>query len=138
MLTDLLDRSRRRVRRLAARADAATEHPAHEAALHEVRKAAERARYAGESAVPMLGRAAARFADAMADLQSGLGALQDSSATRLALRELRRPWPRPRVAAPSSTGSLPAPTARMPRRPSPPTPPWLRAATRRAAPAPAG
>ena len=36
----------------------------------------------------MLGRAAARFADAMADLQSGLGALQDSSATRLALREL--------------------------------------------------
>ena len=88
VLTDLLDRSRRRVRRLAARADAATEHPAHEAALHEVRKAAKRARYAGESAVPMLGRAAARFADAMADLQSGLGALQDSSATRLALREL--------------------------------------------------
>ncbi len=57
-------------------------------ALHAARKAAKRARYAGEAAVPALGRPAQRFAKRMKDVQSVLGDHQDSVVAREALRAL--------------------------------------------------
>ncbi|QEV18096.1 CYTH and CHAD domain-containing protein [Streptomyces alboniger] len=57
-------------------------------AMHEARKAAKRARYAGEAAVPALGKAAKRFAKRMKSVQSVLGGHQDSVVAREALRAL--------------------------------------------------
>ncbi|MEU1024161.1 CHAD domain-containing protein, partial [Streptomyces sp. NPDC005904] len=57
-------------------------------ALHAARKAAKRARYAGEAAVPALGRPAQRFAKRMKAVQSVLGDHQDSVVAREALRAL--------------------------------------------------
>ncbi|MFF9894733.1 CHAD domain-containing protein [Streptomyces longispororuber] len=57
-------------------------------ALHEARKAAKRARYAGEAAVPALGRPARRFAKRVKAVQSLLGGHQDSVVARGTLREL--------------------------------------------------
>ncbi|MFE1379134.1 CHAD domain-containing protein [Streptomyces sp. NPDC058740] len=64
--------------------------PGHERdlALHEARKAAKRARYAGEAAEPTLGKPAKRFAKRMKSVQSLLGEHQDGVVTRAALREL--------------------------------------------------
>lgn len=77
--------------RLAARIDHALAHPpGHERdlALHEARKAAKRARYAGEAARPALGGPAKRFARRMKDVQKLLGDHQDSVVARDALRDL--------------------------------------------------
>ena len=52
-------------------------HPEDEA-LHEIRIRAKRARYAAEAAAPVLGKPAARFAKAVAGVQSVLGDLQDA------------------------------------------------------------
>ncbi|MGW2345841.1 CYTH and CHAD domain-containing protein [Streptomyces sp. NPDC001661] len=57
-------------------------------AMHEARKSAKRARYAGEAAVPVLGKQAKRFARGMKDVQSLLGDHQDSVVAREALRDL--------------------------------------------------
>ncbi|MFE0107355.1 CHAD domain-containing protein [Streptomyces sp. NPDC059009] len=57
-------------------------------ALHEARKAAKRARYAGEAAVPALGKGAQRFAKRMKKVQTVLGDHQDSVVARDALRHL--------------------------------------------------
>ncbi|MFC9295811.1 CHAD domain-containing protein [Streptomyces sp. NPDC057011] len=57
-------------------------------ALHEARKAAKRARYAAEAAVPALGKPAKRLAKAMKSVQSLLGDHQDSVVAREALRGL--------------------------------------------------
>ncbi|MCX3059120.1 CYTH and CHAD domain-containing protein [Streptomyces beihaiensis] len=57
-------------------------------ALHEARKAAKRARYAGETAIPALGKPAKRFVRRMKDVQSLLGDHQDSVVSRAALRDL--------------------------------------------------
>ncbi|MEV6785074.1 CYTH and CHAD domain-containing protein [Streptomyces sp. NPDC051098] len=57
-------------------------------ALHEARKAAKRARYAGEAAKPALGKPAKRFAKAMKNVQSLLGDHQDSVVARGTLRDL--------------------------------------------------
>ncbi|MFF5971991.1 CHAD domain-containing protein [Streptomyces sp. NPDC012769] len=62
--------------------------PERDLALHEARKAAKRARYAGESARPTLGKPAKRFAKRVKAVQSCLGDHQDSVVTREALREL--------------------------------------------------
>lgn len=64
--------------------------PGHERdlALHEARKAAKRARYAGEAAKPTLGKPAKRFAKRIKAVQSLLGDHQDSVVARTALREL--------------------------------------------------
>ncbi|CAM5546556.1 CYTH and CHAD domain-containing protein [Streptomyces abikoensis] len=59
-----------------------------DAALHEARKAAKRARYAAEAAVPALGKPAKRFASRMKDVQTLLGDHQDSVMTRTVLRTL--------------------------------------------------
>jgi len=56
--------------------------------LHEVRKTAKRARYAGESLAPAFGGAATTFARGVTELQEVLGAHQDSVVTRALLMEL--------------------------------------------------
>ncbi|SCE61252.1 CHAD domain-containing protein [Streptomyces sp. Termitarium-T10T-6] len=62
--------------------------PERDTAMHEARKAAKRARYAGESARPALGRPAKRFAKRVKAVQSVLGDHQDSVVAREALRAL--------------------------------------------------
>lgn len=57
-------------------------------ALHEARKAAKRARYAAEAAVPALGKPAKHLAKAMKSVQTLLGDHQDSVVAREALRGL--------------------------------------------------
>ncbi|MFE9259069.1 CHAD domain-containing protein [Streptomyces sp. NPDC006879] len=57
-------------------------------ALHEARKAAKRARYAAEAAVPALGRPSARLAKRIKKVQTLLGDHQDSVVARQALRVL--------------------------------------------------
>ncbi|MEV6332336.1 CYTH and CHAD domain-containing protein [Streptomyces sp. NPDC051909] len=57
-------------------------------ALHEARKAAKRARYAGEAATPTLGKPAKRLAKRMKRVQSCLGDHQDSVVARAALLDL--------------------------------------------------
>ncbi|MFI1012945.1 CHAD domain-containing protein [Streptomyces sp. NPDC020965] len=57
-------------------------------AMHDARKAAKRARYAGEAATPALGPAAKRFAKRMKAVQTVLGDHQDSVVARDALRNL--------------------------------------------------
>lgn len=77
--------------RLAARIDHALALPPggeRDVALHNARKAAKRARYAGEAATPALGKAAKKFAKAMKSVQSVLGDHQDSVVAREALRNL--------------------------------------------------
>ncbi|OCC08366.1 CYTH and CHAD domain-containing protein [Streptomyces sp. PTY087I2] len=77
--------------KLARRMDHALEHPPgpeRDTAMHEARKAAKRARYAGESARPALGRPAKRFAERMKAVQTVLGDHQDSVVAREALRTL--------------------------------------------------
>ncbi|KDN87950.1 CHAD domain-containing protein [Kitasatospora cheerisanensis] len=74
---------RRTVERLAA-AENAPEGAAREHALHDARKAAKRARYAGETA----GRAARSFTRRMKALQDVLGRHQDAIVAREAVRGL--------------------------------------------------
>ncbi|CAM5669143.1 CHAD domain-containing protein OS=Streptomyces microflavus OX=1919 GN=Smic_24080 PE=4 SV=1 [Streptomyces microflavus] len=56
--------------------------------MHEARKAAKRARYAGEAAQPTLGKPAKRFAKRVKAVQTVLGDHQDSVVARDALRTL--------------------------------------------------
>jgi CHAD domain-containing protein len=62
--------------------------PPRDVALHQARKAAKRARYAGEAVTPALGRKAARFTRQIKNLQSVLGDHQDTVIARQAEREL--------------------------------------------------
>jgi len=62
--------------------------PARDAALHEVRKAAKRARYAAEAAEPALGEEARRFAKRMKAVQSALGEQHDAVTARGVAREI--------------------------------------------------
>jgi CHAD domain-containing protein len=78
---------RRTARRVAAALDTPPG-PRRDAALHRARKAAKRARYAGETARPVLGRRAKRFARRMADVHRLLGVHQDAVVTRPVLRDL--------------------------------------------------
>ena len=85
-------RLRKEWRRLRGHARAAEAHPdgsaAAEAALHETRKAAKRARYAVEAALALLGDDAARTAALAEQAQDALGAHRDTLLTRGLLREL--------------------------------------------------
>jgi CHAD domain-containing protein len=62
--------------------------PARDAALHQARKSARRARYAAEAARPAIGPQARRFARQMKKVQSVLGDHQDTVLARQAAREL--------------------------------------------------
>ena len=76
----LRQRVRHDWKRLARRAAAVDDLPGDEyaAGLHEVRKAAKRARYAAEPLVQLDGKDAKRFVKALKGLQSSLGRHQDS------------------------------------------------------------
>lgn len=78
-------RADRKVRRRHARIDGATDVAG---ALHQTRKAAKRARYAGEAVAPALGKPAKRYAKRMEDVQDLLGVHQDAAVAREVLREL--------------------------------------------------
>lgn len=84
----LLQRDRRR---LAARATLAASADAghHDPALHEVRKAAKRLRYAAESATPVLGERAESLTETCTALQDVLGEYQDSTVSRATLAALQ-------------------------------------------------
>ncbi|MER6476149.1 CYTH and CHAD domain-containing protein [Streptomyces filamentosus] len=84
---------RRDHRRLADRIGPALDlAPGHERdlALHEARKAAKRARYAADAAVPTLGKPAKRFSKRVKAVQSLLGDHQDTVVARAALDDLAR------------------------------------------------
>jgi CHAD domain-containing protein len=87
---DVLPREvRRAYRKTARRMDRAWRAgPGMEAGLHEARKAAKRARYAGEVATLALGRPAGRFTRRMKKVQSVLGDHQDTVIARQAERDL--------------------------------------------------
>ncbi|MFH8485728.1 CYTH and CHAD domain-containing protein [Streptomyces longisporoflavus] len=83
------------VRKDYARLEARIEHalalePGEErdVAMHSARKAAKRARYAGEAARPAIGKPAKRFAKRMKAVQKVLGDHQDSVVARETLRNL--------------------------------------------------
>ena len=87
-LPRLVKRTHRRVVSIAEEAAAESTPAHHEELLHDVRKAAKRARYAGESVAPALGEAAVSYAAGMENLQEVLGEHQDSAVTRALLLEL--------------------------------------------------
>lgn len=75
-------RDYRDVRRHHDHAEAAPSEKERELALHEVRKAAKRARYAAEAVAPVVGARALRFAAAMEEIQDVLGEHRDSIVTQ--------------------------------------------------------
>jgi CHAD domain-containing protein len=84
VLPRLARKTWRRVRRLAATAEATGQ----DSDLHEVRKAAKQARYAGESLTSVYGGDAKAYASAMEQVQEVLGEHQDAVVTRGALRDM--------------------------------------------------
>ena len=81
-------RAYRRTRRRIRRAGHTPPGPSRELAFHEARKAAKRARYAGEAISPALGKEARRFTKRMKRIQSVLGDHQDAVVARGVDREL--------------------------------------------------
>ncbi len=81
-------RTYRRTRRRIRRAGDTPAGGPQEAAYHEARKAAKRARYAGEAISPALGRDARRFTKQMKKIQSVLGDHQDAVVARGVDRDL--------------------------------------------------
>jgi CHAD domain-containing protein len=81
-------RSYSRLRRLVKAANAEPGGAERGELLHEARKAAKRARYAGESVSPVFGPDATAFAEAMERVQEALGEHHDSVVTRERLRHL--------------------------------------------------
>lgn len=82
------DLVRRQWRRLSHAVRHLGEHPP-DSALHEVRILAKRCRYAAEAAVPGYGNPAAKFAEAVADVQTVLGDHQDAIVAEEWLRTTR-------------------------------------------------
>lgn len=88
VLTKPAGRSWSKLRTLMERADQVPGGAERDEVLHEARKAAKRARYAGEALAPAFGAHATAFAAAMEDLQEVLGEHQDSVVTRRRLHQL--------------------------------------------------
>ncbi len=88
VLPAMVHRSYRRVARRMRRAENAPPGHAREIALHDVRKAAKRARYAAEAVSPALGGQPRRSARQMKKVQSVLGDHQDAVVARGVDREL--------------------------------------------------
>jgi CHAD domain-containing protein len=88
VLPRLVARSFTGVRRLVEEAAVRPAGGEREELLHDARKAAKAARYAGESVAPVFGQDATAFAQAMEAVQEALGEHQDSVLTRQRLREL--------------------------------------------------
>ncbi len=87
VLPKLVRRSTRKLVSRAAAAQAAAEGPEREHALHQVRKAAKQARYAGEATSPAFGGAAAGLAKQAKEIQEILGEHQDSVVAADVLRD---------------------------------------------------
>jgi CHAD domain-containing protein len=95
VLLPLVRKTWKRTRALVAAAQAATEAAngslhidQHDVLLHDVRKAAKRARYAGESLEAYFGKDAKRYATRMSAIQEVLGDHQDSVVARAELRAM--------------------------------------------------
>lgn len=88
VLLPLVAKAYKRVAKLVAAAHAEADPHEHDLLLHEVRKAAKRARYTGESLTAAFGKDAKAFAKQMAALQEVLGEHQDSVVIRGWLAEL--------------------------------------------------
>lgn len=86
LLQRVRDDWKRLAHRVAALDDRSTE--VYAAGLHEVRKAAKRARYAAEPLVPLAGKDAKRFVKSMKQLQSSLGRHQDNVVAHKQLANL--------------------------------------------------
>lgn len=89
-LPRLVGRSYAEVRAIVKQAEKTPAGDEHETLMHDARKAAKRARYAGESVSGTFGKDATVFAAAMEAVQEALGEHQDSVLTRQRLRELAR------------------------------------------------
>jgi CHAD domain-containing protein len=89
----------RRLRREIARTVAAVKRakaldgPARDTALHDVRKAAKRVRYAAETVEPAFGKRARRIARVFEAVQTSLGEYHDATVTKEMLR-LEQEWGR--------------------------------------------
>lgn len=81
-------RAYRRTARRMRHALRAPAGPAGDTALHQARKAAKRARYAGETVRPVIGKPAKRFTKRMKQVQSVLGDHQDAVIARQVERQL--------------------------------------------------
>ncbi len=88
-LPGFVRRAARRVDRRAVAAGTARTAAGRATRLHEVRKAAKRARYAAETASPVLGKPARRVGKRFRRVQDVLGEHQDSVAARALLLDLR-------------------------------------------------
>ena len=93
-------RAARRLQRALAAVPAAEDR---DAAIHEARKTAKRARYAAEAAVPALGSTASRQAARAKELQQLLGDHHDSVVARAVLLDL--------ACKARAAGKAPSPTA---------------------------
>jgi CHAD domain-containing protein len=83
-----VDHATARVEKAVRQLDAATGPSDLDSRLHEVRKAAKRARYAGEAARPVFGADAKRLATRMEQVQEVLGEHNDGVTSRPVLRDL--------------------------------------------------
>ncbi|HEX6449052.1 MAG TPA: CYTH and CHAD domain-containing protein [Trebonia sp.] len=81
-------RTYRRAKRRMRRAERTPAGSRRDAALHEARKAARRARYAAEAVTPVFGKDARRFARRMKAVQSVLGGQHDAVTARDAVRDI--------------------------------------------------
>ncbi|MDX2969161.1 CYTH and CHAD domain-containing protein [Kribbella solani] len=81
-IRELLHHDYRRMRKAVRRSESAPAIADQDHALHEVRKAAKRLRYAAESAVPVLAEDAATLAARAEEIQEVLGEHQDSVVSR--------------------------------------------------------
>ena len=81
-------RAYRKTARRMSRARRAASGPPGDTALHEARKSAKQARYAGEVVTPAMGAQARRFTGRMKQLQSVLGDHHDTVIARQVAREL--------------------------------------------------
>jgi CHAD domain-containing protein len=88
VLPAAVQRAYRQAKKRMRRARHTPSGPARDAALHEARKSARRARYAAEAARPAAGKPARRFSRQMKKVQSVLGDHQDSVIARQAARDL--------------------------------------------------
>jgi len=86
VLPGLAGKAQRRVRRAVARYHQGG--PNADAALHDVRKAAKRARYTADAVAPALGKPARRSANRLKTVQGLLGDHQDTVVSRQLLRRL--------------------------------------------------
>ena len=88
VLPSVLRAEVKRVRRRARRVERARDAQDEELALHDVRKAAKRLRYAAEAATPVLGARAEKLAARAESVQEVLGEHQDTVVSRAALLDL--------------------------------------------------